>query len=462
MKKKNKILVIVLSIVLCVALLGAGTFVYASDVVKKNSIGIDAAIDAAMSDAGCTEENTIINKAKLTFEDGTFAYEVEFVSGGTEYEYLLKASDGTILSRESENADKDQQDTNPASTSETNDNATSSAVAADDSTVNTAGANDEASTITLEKAKEIALADAGLSASSVTFTQTKKDYDDGVGYYEVEFYTSSYEYEYEISLTGQILSVDKDPIGTGSNNGNNTGSNDSSNISVTKAKEIALKDAGVSSSNATFTKAKKDYDDGVSYYEIEFYTSSYEYEYEISLKGKILSKEKEPRGNTGNNGGSNDSSNITLSEAKTIALKDAGVSSSKATFTKAKKDYDDGVSYYEIEFYTSSYEYEYEISLKGKILSVDKDPRKTGSGDSTSKPDETKYIGVDKAKSIALNHAGLSSSSVKFTKAKLEKEDGRMVYEIEFETSKYEYEYEIDAKTGKIISHDVEGLDDDD
>ena len=71
-----------------------------------------------------------------------------------------------------------------------------------------------------------------------------------------------------------------------------------------------------------------------------------------------------------------------------------------------------------------------------------------------------KYIGVDKAKQIALSHAGLSAGKVRFTKAKFERDDGISQYEIEFETSTTEYEYEIDAVSGKIISRSSEPLDD--
>ena len=119
---------------------------------------------------------------------------------------------------------------------------------------------------------------------------------------------------------------------------------------------------------------------------------------------------------------------------------------------------------------SGSTEYDYEINAEtGEILSFDKDienfsiPKKnnTSSGSSQTTP-SSNYIGVDKAKSIALKDAGLSASSVTFTKAKLDREDGVRVYEIEFYTSTKEYEYEINAKTGKIRDKDVEYFDDDD
>ncbi len=63
---------------------------------------------------------------------------------------------------------------------------------------------------------------------------------------------------------------------------------------------------------------------------------------------------------------------------------------------------------------------------------------------------------MDAAKEIALNHAGLTASQVTFTKAKLDKDDGRYIYEIEFRYNIYEYEYEIDAITGTILDFERE------
>lgn len=65
-------------------------------------------------------------------------------------------------------------------------------------------------------------------------------------------------------------------------------------------------------------------------------------------------------------------------------------------------------------------------------------------------------IGYAKAKSIAINNAGVKSSSVKAYEVELEKEKGIYVYEIEFESGIYEYEYKINAETGKILFKEKE------
>ena len=65
--------------------------------------------------------------------------------------------------------------------------------------------------ISLDKAKEIALSHAGLSADQVTFVQVNMDFDDGIQKYEIEFYYNYREYSYEIDAnTGNILSYEQD------------------------------------------------------------------------------------------------------------------------------------------------------------------------------------------------------------------------------------------------------------
>ena len=67
------------------------------------------------------------------------------------------------------------------------------------------------SIITSERAKEIALSDAGLKESQVTMSKVKYEWDDGIQIYDVEFYSGGLEYEYEIDArNGMILEKDID------------------------------------------------------------------------------------------------------------------------------------------------------------------------------------------------------------------------------------------------------------
>ena len=63
--------------------------------------------------------------------------------------------------------------------------------------------------ITLEKAKEIALADAGLTDSEVVFAKTKQEMERGILVYEIEFYVDGIEYSFEIdALSGKVLEAE--------------------------------------------------------------------------------------------------------------------------------------------------------------------------------------------------------------------------------------------------------------
>ena len=60
------------------------------------------------------------------------------------------------------------------------------------------------------------------------------------------------------------------------------------------------------------------------------------------------------------------------------------------------------------------------------------------------------YIGIDKARAIALSRVkGANNSHVK--KIKLDYDDGRPVYEGEIRYKGWEYEFEIDAITGRVL-----------
>ena len=54
-------------------------------------------------------------------------------------------------------------------------------------------------------------------------------------------------------------------------------------VSLEQAKQIALERAGVNASEANFTKAYKDWDDGRAVYEIEFYVGNTEYICDIDM-----------------------------------------------------------------------------------------------------------------------------------------------------------------------------------
>lgn len=155
---------------------------------------------------------------------------------------------------------------------------------------------------------------------------------------------------------------------------------------------------------------------------------------------------------------------IGIEKAKEIAMSHAGVSAGSVSFVKAKLDHEDGVKVYDIEFYSGNVEYDYEINATtGAIVSFDQDiesyaaPTQAATQPHTAAPTQAQtasVISVDKAKQIALSHAGVSGAS--FTKVKLDTDDGVRVYEIEFKVGNVEYDYDIDASSGAIISSSSE------
>ena len=300
-----------------------------------------------------------------------------------------------------------------------------------------------------EKAKSIALNHAGVTSSTAKFVKVERDRDDGRLLYEVEFYAGNKEYDYEIlAADGTILSYDADIEGYRIPSSTSTSSTD---IGAEKAKEIALQHAGVSASNAVFVKAEREYDDGRLTYDVDFYAGNKEYDYEIlASNGTILSYDADIEGyripSTTSTG-----TDIGAEKAKEIALQHAGVSASNAVFVKAEREYDDGRLTYDVDFYAGNKEYDYEIlASNGTILSYDADIEGYRIPSSTSSS-SSGYIGVERAKEIALQHAGLSASGVNFVKAEFDYDDGRAEYEIEFHHNFREYEYTIDAASGTIL-----------
>lgn len=215
-------------------------------------------------------------------------------------------------------------------------------------------------------------------------------------------------------------------------------------IGADKALEAALSDAGLTKEAVTKTEVELDFDDGKYLYDVEFTYGQTEYEYKIdAADGSVYLLEingvtvKEPTvsGKTF----------IGTEAAKEKALTAANVSAEKATFTKVKLDSDHGVYVYEIKFTADGAKYEYEINAEtGEVIKFEIDGGKTGQPGNAED--------VERAKSIALAHAGVSADKATFTEIKLEAKRGVKVYEIEFIAEGFEYEYEINAATFEIIS----------
>ncbi len=269
-------------------------------------------------------------------------------------------------------------------------------------------------------------------------------------------------------------------------------------IKQSVAKQTALNDAGVDEASARRIKIELDYDDGRMVYEVEFYVDNIEYDYEIdAATGAIISRDIDRdddyywqgnNGNNGNNNGNNNTNNnanngaanagsnssfIGEAKAQSIALEAAGLSESEVYGLRVKLDYEDDLyerDNYEVEFYAGGFEYDYEIdAITGEIISWDKDidddyhyQHNANAGNTANNSaingnnSASATITADEAKNIALAQAGLSASEVSGLWAELDRDDVRTIYEVEFHSGRTEYNYDIDASTGAVISYDID------
>ena len=158
--------------------------------------------------------------------------------------------------------------------------------------------------------------------------------------------------------------------------------------------------------------------------------------------------------------------------ARTAAEEYAGTTAVDSVTAEVDSELDEFPAHYEVELHTAWGEFEYLVdAYTGKVISGQKDLLTTASTPSTpnvtTKPSDQKPdpsgtaqdIGYAKAKSIALNHAGVSENEAYDMDIELDDEDGILVYEVEFKSGNMKYDYEINAATGAILKHESE-LDD--
>ena len=157
----------------------------------------------------------------------------------------------------------------------------------------------------------------------------------------------------------------------------------------------------------------------------------------------------------------------TTQEAETAALAHAGFTAEQVTRLHTEVDYENGRKEFEVEFHSGDWEYDYTVAADTlEILKHQKEydpprqkPAETKPAETKpaeTKPAATKKLSAAEAKSIALAHAGLTAGQVKGLRAEYDRDDGRPEYEVEFRVGPTEYEYEIHAETGKILSWEKE------
>ncbi len=201
-------------------------------------------------------------------------------------------------------------------------------------------------------------------------------------------------------------------------------------ISLEEAKKIALKDAKLDElvQKIVFTREELSRNQGKPCYLLEFYTGTNQYFYQIDAKrGSIIYAGKF----------------ITLSEAKKIALDDAGVDVKVAFTTEELIAGGIKTPYYRFVFADAKNQWTYRIDAVLGII-LEKQQKELVTVD---------FLSLEEAKKIALTDAGLDEAAQKivFTKEELSRNQGKPCYILEFYTAKMQYTYKVDAKDGSIM-----------
>lgn len=251
------------------------------------------------------------------------------------------------------------------------------------------------------------------------------------------------------------------------------------------AEDIALKDAGIDYSQARIHRTEFDFDNGQYLYDVEFSSNGVEYDYRIKASdGTILWRDSEPMDGYAANVNGNQTqgqaqqpsaeqqqAQETLAQAQeTLAQAQEAQKQAEA----AQKQAQEAAAQAQQQQQAQEAQKQAEVAQKQQpaAQTTQQQPAAQSAPQQPAAPaaqpqpapqpqqpaQNTSYISVDQAKNIALGQAGLSASGVNFGKTKLENDDGRAEYEIEFYSGTTEYDYTIDAVTGNVLEYDVDSI----
>ena len=424
----------------------SGSIIYAGKFIT-----LSEAKKIALDDAGCKDKVSFTEETLVSGGIKTPYYRLVFADAKTQWTYRIDAVLGTVLEKQQKEI-----------------------VTTD--------------FISLEEAKEIALKDAGLDEATqkIVFTREELSRNSGKPCYILEFYTAKKQYSYKVDAkNGSIMEAYHF-------------------ILLADAKKIALDDAGVNVKVVFTTEELVAGGIKTPYYRFVFADAKTQWTYRIdAVLGTVLEKQQKEIVTT---------DFISLEEAKEIALKDAGLNEStqKIVFTREELNRNSGKPCYILEFYTAKKQYSYKVDAKdgsimeayhfilladAKKIALDdagvsekvifteetlvaggiKSPYYYFAFESASArwtykidavlgvimdktcdkiiPPAPEFIGLEKAKQIALEDAGLDDATQKivFTREELNRNSGKPCYILEFYTAKKQYSYKVDAKDGSIM-----------
>ena len=434
----------------------SGSIIYAGKYIT-----LSEAKKIALDDAGCEDKVSFTEETLVSGGIKTPYYQLVFADAKTQWTYRIDAVLGTVLEKQQKEI-----------------------VTTD--------------FISLEEAKKIALKDAGLDEATqkIVFTREDLNRNSGKPCYILEFYTAKKQYSYKVDAkNGSIIEAYHF-------------------ILLADAKKIALEDAGVNVKVVFTTEELVAGGIKTPYYRFVFADAKTQWTYRIdAVLGIVLEKKQKETATT-----EIDTADfISLEEAKKIALKDAGLdeATQKIVFTREELSRNSGKPCYILEFYTAKKQYSYKVDAKnGSIIEAYHfillaDAKKIALDDAgvnvkvvftteelvaggikspyyyfvfesdsarwTYKIDAVlgvimdktcdkiiplapEFIGLEKAKQIALEDAGLDEATQKivFTREELSRNQGKPCYILEFYTDKCAYSYKVDAVSGDILEKNIE------
>ncbi len=92
--------------------------------------------------------------------------------------------------------------------------------------------------------------------------------------------------------------------------------------------------------------------------------------------------------------------------------------------------------------------------LSGCAVAATPAPTEAPATPAPAAPSSPSRITKEEAIAIALKDAGLTEDQVKMLRAEFDYDEGRPAYDVDFRQGNYEYDYEIHAETGRILSRD--------
>lgn len=177
----------------------------------------------------------------------------------------------------------------------------------------------------------------------------------------------------------------------------------------------------------------------------------------------------------GNTPAADQTAKISMEQAQTAALDAANIEAVDADISSATLGEVAGVICYKVEFTSGDHAYSYSINAEnGEVLEASCRDKNAAPADSTqtdtpasgatttpaqitpSTSTSTGAVDEAKAQEIALAHAGVNAADATITKSKLDYDDGRQVYELEWYANGAKYDYEVAVATGEIVNSGYE------